>query len=316
MIQFLRGTSTAVSNENPVLAAGQPFFETDTNKIKIGNGVNQYNSLPYINPDATQSAVDWSSITGKPSEFPPESHTHTTSQITDLDLSEITTDIENLQHNEANMIQTTGETVDRVNTLELQMSNKANTNHTHTSSQITDLSSSFMNKPTNTGSSNQWLKRSSSNQGIWSTLPTVTTSQAGMMPAALYSTLRDTEAVIDYFHSDTGTGWLHLDSGLTMEWRQIEVSNVSVSIALGSLYRSESPYNDRQYRWDSVDGATSYPTIQMTFISTNNSSAFVWPNPTVSRLAQYIPPCYLVRPTTGTCTGYISVFAIGWNSLI
>lgn len=316
MIQFLRGTSTAVSNENPVLAAGQPFFETDTNKIKIGNGVNQYNSLPYINPDVTQSAVDWSSITGKPSEFPPEAHTHTTSQITDLNLSEITTDIDNLQHNEANIIQTTGETVDRVNTLELQMSNKANTNHTHTSSQITDLGSSFMNKPTNTGSSNQWLKRSSSNQGTWSTLPTASASQAGMMPATLFSTLKDTYEIIDAGGTDGANGgWIHLSNNIVIEWQSIYVYDVSVNTALGDWYRSNAPYLQTDYPWQGIN-SVGYPMIQMNFVSTNNAAALIWINPTISYLPDYVPQCYLIRPVTGTCTGYISVFAIGYNNYL
>ena len=86
MIQFLRGTSTAVSNENPVLAAGQPFFETDTNKIKIGNGVNQYNSLPYINPDSTSISTSWDSIEDKPSTFPPAAHTHEIDDVNGLQL--------------------------------------------------------------------------------------------------------------------------------------------------------------------------------------------------------------------------------------
>lgn len=32
---------------NPVLAAGEPGLETDTRKMKIGNGSTAWNSLPY-----------------------------------------------------------------------------------------------------------------------------------------------------------------------------------------------------------------------------------------------------------------------------
>lgn len=48
MIQFARGTSSVAASSNSILSAGQPFFETDTNKLKIGNGTASYNDLPYI----------------------------------------------------------------------------------------------------------------------------------------------------------------------------------------------------------------------------------------------------------------------------
>lgn len=47
-IQFLRGTKSAITAENPVLLAGQPCVETDTGQMKIGNGSTAYNSLPYV----------------------------------------------------------------------------------------------------------------------------------------------------------------------------------------------------------------------------------------------------------------------------
>lgn len=48
-IQFRRATSAQLANGNPVLAAGEPAFETDTFVFKIGNGVTAYNSLPPLN---------------------------------------------------------------------------------------------------------------------------------------------------------------------------------------------------------------------------------------------------------------------------
>lgn len=48
MIQFRRGTASAASTANEVLAAGQPFVETDTSKLKIGDGSTHFNDLPYI----------------------------------------------------------------------------------------------------------------------------------------------------------------------------------------------------------------------------------------------------------------------------
>lgn len=48
-IQFRRGTSAQWANVNPVLAAGEPAYETDTMVIKIGDGTTAYNSLPPLN---------------------------------------------------------------------------------------------------------------------------------------------------------------------------------------------------------------------------------------------------------------------------
>jgi hypothetical protein len=46
-IQYRRGTSTEWSTINPVLAVGEPGWETDTGKFKVGNGFDNWNTLPY-----------------------------------------------------------------------------------------------------------------------------------------------------------------------------------------------------------------------------------------------------------------------------
>ena len=56
-IQIRRGTAASWSSTNPVLAAGEFGFETDTNKLKCGNGVANYNSLSYINNDGDITGV-------------------------------------------------------------------------------------------------------------------------------------------------------------------------------------------------------------------------------------------------------------------
>ena len=48
ILQFRRGTAALWASQNPVLAAGEFGFETDTNKGKIGNGTTAYNSLSYV----------------------------------------------------------------------------------------------------------------------------------------------------------------------------------------------------------------------------------------------------------------------------
>lgn len=47
-IQFYRGKAAAWTSANHILEEGEPGFETDTNKMKIGDGSTAWNSLAYI----------------------------------------------------------------------------------------------------------------------------------------------------------------------------------------------------------------------------------------------------------------------------
>lgn len=46
-IQYRRGTAAQWTAVNPVLAQGEPGYEYDTGKFKVGNGVDTWNVLPY-----------------------------------------------------------------------------------------------------------------------------------------------------------------------------------------------------------------------------------------------------------------------------
>ena len=46
-IQLFRGTAADLASANPVLLAGELAVETDTGRIKAGNGTSAYNSLEY-----------------------------------------------------------------------------------------------------------------------------------------------------------------------------------------------------------------------------------------------------------------------------
>lgn len=46
-IQYRRGTAAQWSSVNPILALGEPGYESDTGKFKVGNGSSAWNSLPY-----------------------------------------------------------------------------------------------------------------------------------------------------------------------------------------------------------------------------------------------------------------------------
>ena len=47
-IQLKRGTAARWAEVNPILDIGEPGFVYGSNKLKIGDGVTPWNSLPYI----------------------------------------------------------------------------------------------------------------------------------------------------------------------------------------------------------------------------------------------------------------------------
>ena len=47
-LQLKRGTAARWAEVNPILAKGEPGFVYDSNKLKIGDGITPWNSLPYI----------------------------------------------------------------------------------------------------------------------------------------------------------------------------------------------------------------------------------------------------------------------------
>lgn len=61
--QFRRGNSEVWARNNPVLAAGEPGFELDTGRLKIGNGSDAYNNLPYLGADDVTLSGDDITIT-------------------------------------------------------------------------------------------------------------------------------------------------------------------------------------------------------------------------------------------------------------
>lgn len=57
-IQLKRDTAANWTSANPVLAAGQPGFESDTNKFKIGDGSTAWASLSYISGTVSSETID------------------------------------------------------------------------------------------------------------------------------------------------------------------------------------------------------------------------------------------------------------------
>lgn len=76
----IRNTASGFTSANPVLGYGVIGLETDSGKIKVGDGATAWASLPY----SGGGPVEWSAITGKPSTFAPATHSHAVADVTGL----------------------------------------------------------------------------------------------------------------------------------------------------------------------------------------------------------------------------------------
>ena len=63
-IQVRRGTAAQWTSTNPTLAAGEWGYETDTGKVKIGNGSTAWSSLSYNGSGTVTSVVAGTGLTG------------------------------------------------------------------------------------------------------------------------------------------------------------------------------------------------------------------------------------------------------------
>lgn len=237
--------------------------------------------------------TNWASINDKPTTFPPSTHSHSISDINGLstELEELTNDISGLTAT----LQTVTNNIDSINT---------------NITSITNTLGDKMNSPTNSGSSTSYFLRwSNANQGTWATLPIASATRAGTMSSAHYTQVQNTRTYV----MDEGTygifNFRYWSGGFVELWAKVNISNLSVSTSLGNMYRSNSPFTDTQYQYP----YTFYPQpfVYTQFFTSNNASALVWLNPTWDKATQYLPQFYLVRPTTGTCSGYVYYYICG-----
>ena len=237
--------------------------------------------------------TNWVSISDKPTTFPPSAHYHSISAIKGL-----TTELEELTNEISGLTGTLKTVTNNINSI--------NTNITS----ITNTLGNKMNSPTNNGSSTSYFLRwSNANQGTWATLPTASATRAGTMSSVHYKQVNNTKRYV----SNEGTSGIfnfrYWSDGFVELWAKVEVSNLSVSTTMGNMYRSNYPFTDAQYKYP----YTFYPQpfVYTQFFTSNNNSAFVWLNPSWKRATEYLPPFYLVRPTTGTCSGYVYYYICG-----
>lgn len=76
-IQIRRDVATAWDTNNPVLDRGELGLDLTNNRLKAGDGVTAWQSLPYLH-------TRWEDLDGTPVEFPPEYHEHPISEVNNL----------------------------------------------------------------------------------------------------------------------------------------------------------------------------------------------------------------------------------------
>lgn len=57
-IQLKRATAAVLAEANPTPAAGEAVIETDTGRMKIGDGTKTYTALPYVDAKAVSDAAE------------------------------------------------------------------------------------------------------------------------------------------------------------------------------------------------------------------------------------------------------------------
>lgn len=261
-------------------------FKTKAEEAGVGGG--------------TAVNVNWSDIQNKPETFPPSVHTHPTSDVTGLDtkLEAINQTLDIYQGNFTSITKSINSMSTGIGNLGTQIDN------------VTEAVGKKMNSPANAGNSGQWLRRYSASQGQWESLPSASTSQAGLMSSAHFTKVNGINNYI--VNSGERGDWYYrlYNDDMCECWINVYLTKVEVNIALGPLYRSENVFaqTEHNYPWKFIEN----PNIEIVFISTNNTGAFVWPNPKPSLLKTNLPQAYLVRPNIATnVTGYMSYHVWG-----
>lgn len=133
-VQNRRDTAAQWTSINPVLRAGELGIETDTNLMKIGDGVTAWNNLDYF--------ADVNKLKDEIISYIVDSAPETLDTLNELakalgDDPNFATTITNQIAGKANAVHT--HEISDVNNLQSSLNNKANSSHTHTISEITDV---------------------------------------------------------------------------------------------------------------------------------------------------------------------------------
>lgn len=141
VIKMRRDTAANWTSTNPTLAAGESGLESDTGKIKVGNGSTAWASLGYSNPGG---AIPQSQVTNLTTDLSAKQATVTGAATTIL-FSDLTTG-RALTSNGTGKVSVSATTDTELGYLsgvtsavQTQLNGKAATSHTHVLADITDV---------------------------------------------------------------------------------------------------------------------------------------------------------------------------------
>lgn len=284
--------------------------------------------------------VTWADISDKPTQFTPSAHKHGTSDIQGLD-----TTLSSLQ---TALSKTANKTLDNVANSDFltkakaagvipeegavtwdNIQNKPETftpsTHKHPTSEITDFSTSVESA----------IKSSSVNTNLTALQQQVTAMQAGIETATSDASraLNKAEGAetdanqalsiaqnVDYNYITSETNGT-ITNGMTYRgrkwsngykelWIKCSFTNLSCTKALGNWFRSDSAFGT--FRLPSGYTFSNEPYINMTYTTTASLGGIVWPNMDTSQnIKQRVCPFYIIRPTSGSVTGYVTIYMYG-----
>lgn len=90
LVTKTNNTTTAIGGT----AAANKYLATSSNgfiTVETPTSSSHPANKSYVDSQISAAAVNWSNLTGKPTTFPPDAHTHTIAQITDLNVAEAAT---------------------------------------------------------------------------------------------------------------------------------------------------------------------------------------------------------------------------------
>lgn len=287
----------------------------------------------------------WNEISGKPSTFPPATHSHAISDITGLNdaINGMQQSISALPQNYANItLSNVDNTVFKQKAdaagvgggsagtvtweaIQNKPSEFAPSPHTHETSDITDFSTAV----------DSAISSSSVGSNLTALQQQVTAMQAGIETAIsdasrALNKAEDAETDanqalsiaqnVDYNYITSETNGT-ITSGMTYRgrkwsngykelWIKCSFSNLACTKTLGNWFRSDSAFGT--YNLPSGYTFSNEPYINMTYTTNANLGGIVWPNMDTSQhIRQRVCPFYIIRPTSGTATGYVTIYMYG-----
>lgn len=126
--QFRRGTSTEWAQHNPILLEGEVGIEKNTKKIKIGDGLSNWNTLTYMNQGQPGEAGEGLDFKWEGTKLGIKSKSDVVYHYVDLQSgSELVLEVEDARHGEETLSENLENMKIRTTTIENNISNYKST---------------------------------------------------------------------------------------------------------------------------------------------------------------------------------------------